>query len=58
MQLDLVSVKPPVVQISPEMVNMTLVGTLGVNVVFPNKTQVNAFVLAVVSNLLEGFASH
>ena len=49
MQLNVISVKPPLVQISPQMVNLTLVGTLGVNVVYPNKTQVTAFVLAVVS---------
>ncbi|XP_019854891.1 PREDICTED: bactericidal permeability-increasing protein-like isoform X1 [Amphimedon queenslandica] len=47
MQLNIISVKPPLVQISPQMVNLTLVGTLGVNVVYPNKTEVTAFVLAV-----------
>ena len=52
MQLNIISVKPPLVQISPQMVNLTLIGTLGVNVVYPNKTQVTAFVLAVVSTAL------
>lgn len=49
MQLDLVSTKPPNLQITPEMANLTITGTMGADVIKPDKTIVNAFVLGVVS---------
>lgn len=48
MQLDLKSTKPPVLDIVPGSANFTLTGTMDANVVQPDNTIVNAFVLGLV----------
>lgn len=49
MQLDLISTQPPSLKVNPKTVNMTIIGNMEVDVIKPDKTVVNAFVLGVVS---------
>lgn len=49
MQLNLNATRPPVLQVTPSFANLTVTGTVGIDVVLPNKTVVNTLVLGLVS---------
>ena len=49
MEILLNATRPPVLQVIPSSANFTITGTLNVNVIQPNKTKVNAFILGLVS---------